>query len=459
LKPLFLKIIALYICVSLGIQAGAQQLSDLNRTAMLIGGMLPSSEYKLHTDIYKQHKKTTDEAWSNANKKHYTPIRTWLFNNEIPTSSDTTALFYPFSGPDFLFANMFFSKASKYVLVGLESPGSEPKLHSLSKDSLSRYFKAVQFSLRYINKAGYFVTSQMIEDLDTRSLDGVSHILLYYLSRQGYIVNSMETLQLQANGKLTAPVNKQNALRIKFIHPTESKERELIYIDTDLSDYGLSFQPGLLHLLSERYRWNVYVKSGSYLLHSNEFSRLRDTILVHFKYLLQDDSGIPIKFLPQPTYVFGSYTQTTKSFDYAYQADLATSMKMNNYFNLPFQIGYNIWVDETVITLTSRHEISNLAKTQYKPEKVVLSAENKEEKTVEKVFKIQLLSTSTKQDVAKLQQKFGTPVEEYEHEGKYKYTCGRFSTVHDAIKLRDELKAKGFPDIFIVTFRNNMRME
>lgn len=453
----FSKLKFFIVFIFLSAQVNAQYLSELNRTAMIVGGVLPVNEFKTNTSVYEEHKKTTDKAWKDAEKKHYAPIRLWLNNNDIPTTKDTTALFYPFSGPDFLFANIFFTKAKKYLLVGLESPGSEPQLHKLSKDSLSRYFKSVQFSLRYINKAGYFVTSQMIQDLETEHLNGVSHILLFYMSRLGYQVNQLETMQLHPDGKLTTPLTKTNALRIRFIFPGEIQERQLVYVDTDLSDYGLSLQPGLLNFLAKEKKWNVFVKSGSYLLHSKDFSRIRDSILSKYNYILQDDSGIPIKLMPANTYIFGSYTKTTKTFDYAFQSDLAYSMKKNKYYALPFLIGYNVWNNETVLMLASQKGIENLQKTMYIKEKSV--PETKVKFETEQIYKIQLLSTSVPQTISILQEKYGTKVEEYKHDGKYKYTCGNFMNQSDAIKFKNELKSKGFNDIFIVKFQNNERID
>lgn len=47
----------------------------------------------------------------------------------------------------------------------------------------------------------------------------------------------------------------------------------------------------------------------------------------------------------------------------------------------------------------------------------------------------------------------------YEHDGFYKYTTGNKETIEDALALKEELKKKGYDDIFIVAFLNEQRIE
>lgn len=47
----------------------------------------------------------------------------------------------------------------------------------------------------------------------------------------------------------------------------------------------------------------------------------------------------------------------------------------------------------------------------------------------------------------------------YEHDGLYKYTTGNKETMEEALSLKEELKEKGYEDIFIVAFLNEERIE
>ena len=46
----------------------------------------------------------------------------------------------------------------------------------------------------------------------------------------------------------------------------------------------------------------------------------------------------------------------------------------------------------------------------------------------------------------------------YEHNGQFKYTTGEFSTLDEALKLKNELRNKGYKDMFIVPFLNQERI-
>lgn len=74
------------------------------------------------------------------------------------------------------------------------------------------------------------------------------------------------------------------------------------------------------------------------------------------------------------------------------------------------------------------------------------------------VFKIQLSSSSEKISLNSPLFKGLPDVSFYEHNRTYKYTCGMFSTLEDAVKLQAELKQGKFPDAFIIAFKNNQRI-
>jgi len=47
---------------------------------------------------------------------------------------------------------------------------------------------------------------------------------------------------------------------------------------------------------------------------------------------------------------------------------------------------------------------------------------------------------------------------EYDYNGIIKYTAGEFETGKEAVKLQNELRKKGFPDAFVVAFKNGKRV-
>ena len=61
-------------------------------------------------------------------------IRTWADAN---LAAPRPTMFYMFSGPDFLYADAFYSKATTYVLSALEPVGSVPDLTRLPRGGIA----------------------------------------------------------------------------------------------------------------------------------------------------------------------------------------------------------------------------------------------------------------------------------------------------------------------------------
>ena len=80
-------------------------------------------------------------------------------------------------------------------------------------------------------------------------------------------------------------------------------------------------------------------------MHKPYFSIIRDFILSESKSVLQDDSGIPFKFLNEGKWdltIYGSYTVPIPMFKPFYQDDLKKAVSDSSKVKkLPFGIGYN----------------------------------------------------------------------------------------------------------------------
>ena len=77
-----------------------------------------------------------------------------------------------------------------------------------------------------------------------------------------------------------------------------ASERTLYYFSTDLSNSGVRAS-GFLKFCATLAPGNSLLKSASYLLHSGNFSTVRDFILTNSATIIQDDSGIPLAYYSQ----------------------------------------------------------------------------------------------------------------------------------------------------------------
>src|SRR5260370_10219215 len=69
----------------------------------------------------------------------------------------------------------------------------------------------------------------------------------------------------------------------------------MYYFSTDLSNSGVR-SSGFLRFCETLAPGNSLIKSASYLLHSGNFTTVRDFLLKNSATIIQDDSGIPLAY-------------------------------------------------------------------------------------------------------------------------------------------------------------------
>ena len=210
-------------------------------------------------------------------------------------TSQTT--FYMFSGPDFLYADAFYSKASTYVLSALEPPGSVPDLARLPRGGVGAALYSVERSLGSILSFSFFITKQMKTDLHAGQINGTLPVLYVFLARSGKTIKSVTPVALDDKGAAyfaneNPGPNAVRGARIIFAGP-DGVEKTLYYFSTDLSNSGVRAS-GFLKFCSTLAPGNSLLKSASYLLHSGNFTVVRDWLLANSATIIQDDSGIPL---------------------------------------------------------------------------------------------------------------------------------------------------------------------
>jgi hypothetical protein len=84
-----------------------------NDTARFLAGMAPSADSPLtpltQDPAWQHHAKFFNEAFAQLEQRQLSKIRTWADTN---LAAPKPTMFYMFSGPDFLYADAFYGKAS-----------------------------------------------------------------------------------------------------------------------------------------------------------------------------------------------------------------------------------------------------------------------------------------------------------------------------------------------------------
>jgi hypothetical protein len=294
-------------------------------TARFLAGMQPSADSPLmpltKDAAWQHHAKFFDAAFAQLEQRQLSRIHAWADSN---LAAPRPTMFYMFSGPDFLYANAFYPKATTYVLAALEPPGGVPDLTKLPLGSLSPGLGSVEHSLSSILSFSFFKTKDMKVDFHASQINGALPIIYVFLARSGKTLKSVEPVGLDDKGTLLTGADAGKGVthgaRIIFAGG-DGGEKTLYYFSTDLSNSGVRAS-GFLKFCDTLAPGNSLLKSASYLLHAGNFSVVRNWLLANSATIIQDDSGIPLAYYgPRKWqfYPFGRYAGPISEFAGRYQ--------------------------------------------------------------------------------------------------------------------------------------------
>lgn len=307
--------------------------------------------------------KDQDKSWVKYSTTHTDPMNKWATTELDSVRQATTTLFYPFSGPDFLNAYTLFPTASTYVMFGLEPVGSVPSRENLTNPAI---LPAVKKSLWSVLNFSFFRTNDMAIDLKSVNLDGAVPLIMLFAARTGNHVQAVRPVQLDAQGQLHEVSDTTRAAGSKAIPGAEIKlqaadgtEKTVYYFSADLSDYKLATKDAPLKYVRSLGPLTTYVKSATYLMHKSYFSKIRNLVLERSNYLLQDDSGVAMKYFPKSNWQFtyyGTYRRPINLFAKQYQPELTTAYHdtLRRARPLPFGTGYNWRQTDSNLLLAKR---------------------------------------------------------------------------------------------------------
>jgi hypothetical protein len=335
------------------------QTATVDDTAKFLAGMMPSADSPLapltQEAAWQRHAKFFDGAFGKLEERQISRIRAWADTN---LAAPRPTMFYMFSGPDFLYANAFYSRASTYVLSALEPVGSVPDLSRLPRGGLASALYNVERSLGSILSFSFFITRDMKGDLQAGQISGTLPILYVFLARSGMTVKSVSPISLDDQGAAyfageNAGPNAVRGVRIIFAG-SDGQEKTLYYFSTDLSNSGVKAS-GFLKFCATLAPGNSLIKSASYLLHSRNFTTVRNFLLNNSATIIQDDSGIPLAYYNTKKwrfFPFGRYLGPIDKFPGLRQPAYAELFRRAQ--PIDFGIGYRWRTHETNVLLSVR---------------------------------------------------------------------------------------------------------
>ena len=338
--------------------AGARPLSpdtaNVQNVAAYLAGLPPQADTPLAAlatqPTWRAFAKDQDKSWAKYRATHTERMSRWAAAELDSVRQASPTIFYPFSGPDFLNVFTLFPTARTYVMVGLEPVGSVPARATLEDPAL---FRAVKASLWSVLNFSFFRTNDMAVDLKSVHLDGAVPLLMLFAARTGNHLRAIRPVQLDAQGQLHEVTDTTRTPNSKAIPGAELQlqaadgtEKTVFYFSADLSYWKLTAKPAPLSYVRSLGPLTTYVKSATYLMHKSYFSKVRNLVLERSNYLLQDDSGIAMKYFPPSAWQFtyyGTYKRPINLFAKQYQPELTTAYhdSLHRARPLPFGTGYN----------------------------------------------------------------------------------------------------------------------
>lgn len=306
------------------------------------------------------HSVELDRAWKHTQDQQLSAIAAWAPTSMGNAYQQSGPMFYMFSGPDFLYAHALFPNARTYILCGNEPVGAIPDLSMMSPEALPPALANIRKSLESVLSWSFFITKEMKTDLARTQLNGTLPLLYVFLARTGCTIESVTPVTIDRDGNLSEGETGQTpGVRIAFAGSSGSPQT-LYYFCTDLADDGIKATPGLLRFCEEQGRGVSLLKAASYLMHENGFSRVRQFLLERSDLIVQDDSGIPLRFFERQKWEMrycGQYVGPIEVFKQYGQSDLADEYVHNIPVPLPFGFGYQWQPNRSDMMIAMRVEI------------------------------------------------------------------------------------------------------
>jgi len=327
--------------------------STPNDQARFLSGLRVSSGSPLEawqrTPEYLAHARDYAAMWKRFDARYFGEMRRFAAQQLAPRIGTTQTLTYFFSGPDFINAYALFPDAPVYILVGLESVGSIVPPEQLDVPRLQAGLANLRKSTGVTLQFSFFITKDMKIDLEQTDFKGVLPIIESFIALGGGQITHVAPF---------SPGGGLPGVEIRFRKTPDAPEQIVYYIQADLSNDGMKSRPALLAWVAHFQPAVAYLKAASYLLHEPYFSRSRDFLLTHSVAILQDDSGIPLRYFlssgPWQLNFFGTYTAPLDLFKKYPQPDLAAAYQSAGATPLDFGTGYKWKKGESNLMLAVR---------------------------------------------------------------------------------------------------------
>lgn len=308
--------------------ARADDAVDPDAQARWLAGMEPPKAFEASAE-WRSYAQTENDRWA-ASAARIKAMEGWAAKELAPRVPADRPVLYPFAGPDALHAIALFGAVKRLFLIGLEGLGALP---APSQPPAVGYFARLGASQADLHRLGFFRTQEMASDF---SKSGVLPAIVGAIVRLG--------------GKITSV----RGGRVDWTNKA-GEGRRLDYVAADLANTGLKAQTQLVADIHGLAPYTTFVKAGMYLLGESRFSYLRQMLLDESATIVQDDTGVPLKYFDSKWAMrfYGAYEAPPPSYADRAQEDLKTALEHRSVAALPFGLGYHVPPSKACLVLAT----------------------------------------------------------------------------------------------------------
>jgi hypothetical protein len=254
--------------------------------------------------------------------------------------------------------------------MALEPIGKIPDFQAMSQKDFDSFFADIRKSLHDLLSFDYFISSHMHTGMESKELNGVLPFLLFCMAREKTRILDIEYWFMEPDGTIQkvpgfesgkpGPAGAIPGVRILFesAGSPENKPQTLYYFRLNLYNSTFRRNSHFIAFLQNFGPLITFMKSASYVMFDQKASIARQLVLDQSRYILQEDSGIPVRYFDPSVWAlqfYGTYSDPISTFEDEYQADLAKIYETGRDIKpLPFGIGYHFQVDTANLLFATR---------------------------------------------------------------------------------------------------------
>ncbi len=155
--------------------------------------------------LWKDYARRMAHAWKQYVAKRVVKMRTWSAKQLTGPRAARGVIFYPFSGADILYPEIFFPTSSEVVMIGLEPAGTLMDLRAATTEDVVGYVHQIESTIQHITQLTFFRTNTMRKQMfhdKVQRINGTLPTILFFLARLGYTVEGLERVTISSEGKV-----------------------------------------------------------------------------------------------------------------------------------------------------------------------------------------------------------------------------------------------------------------